>query len=214
MSISLAQGTQIAIAATYGTAATMSAITKAAEAVATLSAAHGISTGDIFEITSNWDRLNDRIGYAKAVATNDVTIEGMDTADTSLYPDGSGAGSVREILTWTNITQIAGVRSDTPQVEFADITTLADQTRKRIPTLDQAPTMNIDLFYDPSLSWVNTVLAVSDTNAKRAIKLTLPSGKLILAQGYVKMSRFPQLNVGEVIKNALTITFASIPTNH
>ena len=61
MSITLATGTQVAIASTYGTGFTITAISNANPAVATLSAAHGVVVNDLIEITSGWDRLNGRV---------------------------------------------------------------------------------------------------------------------------------------------------------
>lgn len=214
MTISLSQGAALAIASAYGSAFNITAITNAAEAVATVAPGHGLAVGDIVEITSGWDRLDQVVARVKTVATNDITLESVDTSSTALFPAGSGTGSLRKVTTFTAITQIASVQSDTPQVEFADITTLSNQTRKRLPTLDQAPTLNLEFFYDPALSWVNTVLSASDTNAQRAIRLALPNGGKVYANGYVKMSRFPRLGIGEAIKSSLTVSFSSIPVSY
>ncbi len=214
MAIELAQGTTIAIASAYGAAKTMSAISNASEAVATLEASHGVLQNDIVEITSGWDRLNGRIARVKTVSTNDVTLELIDTSSTSNYPAGAGTGSVRKISTWTALTQLAGITADTPQIQYIDITTLANQTRQRIPGLDESPNMSIDVFYDPSLSWVAAVLAASDANALAAVRMITPGGRKIYANAYWKMSRFPQISIGDAIKNALSLTFNSIPSSY
>jgi len=214
MAIELAQGTTIAIASAYGAAKTMSAISNASEAVATLEASHGVLQNDIVEITSGWDRLNGRVARVKTVSTNDVTLELIDTSNTANYPAGAGTGSVRKISTWTALTQLAGITADTPQIQYIDITTLANQTRQRIPGLDESPNMSIDVFYDPSLSWVAAVLAASDANALAAVRMITPGGRKIYANAYWKMSRFPQISIGDAIKNALSLTFNSIPSSY
>jgi len=85
----------------------MSAITNATSAIATLEAAHGIIVSDILQIvTSGWPKIAGRVARASNVATNDITLENLDSANTSDYPTGSGAGTVREITTWTPIGQI------------------------------------------------------------------------------------------------------------
>ena len=106
MSITLATGTLVAIASTYGAAVNMTAISNAAAAVATLAAGHGVVVGDFLEVTSGWDRLNGRIVRVSAVSTNDVTFEGINTVSTSLYPAGTGTGTIRRITAWTNLSQI------------------------------------------------------------------------------------------------------------
>jgi len=214
MAIELAQGTTIAIASAYGAAKNMTAISNASEAVATLEASHGVLEDDIVEITSGWDRLNGRLARVKTVSTNDVTLELVDTSNTSNYPAGAGTGTVRKVTTWTGLTQLATISADTPQIQFIDVTTLANQTRQRIPGLDEAPAMSIDVFYDPSLSWVATVLAASDANALAGVRMITPAGRKIYANAYWKMSRFPQINIGDAIKNALSLTFSSVPSSY
>ena len=49
MTISIATGTQLAVASTYGASVAMSALTNAAAAVATLAAGHGVVVGDFLE---------------------------------------------------------------------------------------------------------------------------------------------------------------------
>lgn len=100
-------GSTLSIAATFGAAKNMTAITNAASAVATLEASHGVTVNDILHvISSGWAKLIDRVARASAVATNDVTLSGLDTQNTSDYPTGSGAGTVREVATWTQVAQI------------------------------------------------------------------------------------------------------------
>lgn len=212
MSVVLSQGTQLAIASAYGASKAMSAITNAVEAVATLEAAHGIIVGDIFEVTSGWDRLSGRVVRAKTVATNDVTLELVDTSSTTYYPAASGVGTIREVTTFTQITQIDNVSASQPSVNFVDVTTLSDQTTKRIPSLDNFPDLTASVLYDPNLSWVPIVLAASLSNSIVAVRLTLANGSKVYANGYIKMSSFPQISTGQAVKNSITLTFNSAAT--
>ena len=75
------------------------------------SAAHGYSNGDIVEITSGWGRLNLRNFRIKSVATDTFVLEGADTTSTTLFPAGSGIGSVRKISTFTQITGVMNPQS-------------------------------------------------------------------------------------------------------
>ena len=129
MAITLATGTQVAIASTYGTSVAMSAITNASEAVATLAAAHGVVVGDFLEVTSGWDLLTGRLVRVKTVVTNDVTFEAINTSSVTNYPAGTGVGSIRRITAWTSITQIQGLSTSGGDQSFADITTITDRTR-------------------------------------------------------------------------------------
>lgn len=214
MTISLAQGSSIAIADTYGSSFNITALSNAAEGVATVQAGHGLAANDIIEVTSGWDRLNGRIVRVKTVATNDITLEGIDTQSATLYPAGSGTGSLRKITAWQTVTQIQQVSANPPSIDFVDVTTLSDQTRKRIPGLDTPPDMNLTVLYDKTLAWVATALKASDANAAIGSRITLPSGAKIYSNGYLKMSRIPQLNTGQPVTATVAITFNSTPTDY
>src|SRR5687767_1355365 len=134
MSITLAIGTTASIASTYGASKSMSAVTNANPAVATLEAAHGVVVGDIIHILSGWELLNNRVVRVSAVSTNDVTLEDVNTSDTDLYPVGSSAGSVREVTAWTEITQITRNFSVSGgETNYADTSTLKNRQDQRVP---------------------------------------------------------------------------------
>lgn len=214
MSVEISQGTQVAIAATFGASKNMTAITNAAEAVATLEASHGVVENDILVMTSGWDRLNNRVVRADSVATNDVTLEDIDTSSTANYPTGGGTGTVKEVATWATITQIQNFAGEAPSVEFVDITTLADQTRKEIPGLENASGGTLTILYDPALSWVATVRAASDANALTPIRLITPAGRIIYGNAYWKLSQFPQVATGQPITTQITFRLAALVTTY
>lgn len=97
-------GTISSVATAFAAAKTISAITNAAEAVVTATA-HGMSVGDIVEVTSGWSRLNKRAFRVKSSAdANTLVLEQADTSNTSLFPAGSGIGSIRKVNTWVQLT--------------------------------------------------------------------------------------------------------------
>lgn len=104
-------GTTFFIASAFGSAVTVSSVTNASEAVVTTSAAHGYANGDIVEVTSGWGRLNKRAFRIKAVTSTAMTLEGMDTTNTTYFPAGSGIGSVRKATTFTQIANVLGAQS-------------------------------------------------------------------------------------------------------
>jgi hypothetical protein len=163
MAIIKSLGLQLAIGSTFGTSVTMSAVTNAAEAVATLGTGHSIIVGDIIEVlTSGWPRLARRVVRAKTVATNDVTLELVDTSSTANFPTGEGAGTVREVTAWTSITQLRPEFGSTGGgFEQDDITQMTDVRRINRPGLAEAVTLDFTAFFDPSLAWVPTVRAAS-----------------------------------------------------
>lgn len=103
-------GTTFAIASTFASSKTTTAVSNAAEAVVT-STAHGYSNGDIVEITSGWGRINRRNFRIKSVTTDTFVLEGQDTTNTTFFPSGQGTGSVRKITAFTQLTTVMNPQS-------------------------------------------------------------------------------------------------------
>lgn len=214
MSINLATGTQVAIASTYGTGFTITAITNANPAVATLSASHGVTVGDFIEITSGWDLLTKRIVRVSAVATNDVTLEGINTSSTTDYPVGTGTGTGREITAWTSITQVQSVNSGGGEQQYADITTIADRVAKNIPTIRNAQNIDLTVFDDPTLSWYAIVQAAADTVALTGMRIVFPNGSRLLANGYFSLQKTPQIAVNQPLTAQINFSTAADPVRY
>lgn len=214
MAITLATGTQVSIAATYGTTFTISAITNATSAVATLSAAHGVVVGDIIEITSGWDLLNGRLVRVSNVSTNDVTLEGIDTTSTTNYPAGSGTGSGRKVATWTSITQIQSVDTSGGDLKFADITTIVDRTEKQMPTVRSAVNLNFTVFDDPSQTWYSAANTASTNNTVIGMRLVFPNSSRLLANGYLSLQTTPKISANAPLTAQLGFSAVAAPVRY
>jgi hypothetical protein len=98
-------GTTFHVATGYAASKTVTGISNATEAVVSC-AAHGYANGDIVEITSGWGRINRRVFRVKAAAADVFTLEGVDTTNTTFFSPSGGAGSVRKITAFTQITKV------------------------------------------------------------------------------------------------------------
>jgi len=214
MSVSLPNGALIAIASGYGASKTMSAISNAAEAVATLEASHGVVENDILEITSGWSRLNGKIVRADSVATNDVTLEDIVTTSTSIYPSGTGTGSVREISGWTQLSQILTSTSSGGEMNFLEYQFLEADAKVRIPTFKSPSGFELTIADDPTLSGYQLVSTANDDRLPRAVRITLPSGALIYMNCYISLNRIPTLTVNEVMACQVTLSLLNEPVRY
>lgn len=214
MAISLPNGALVAIASGYGAVKTMSAITNANPGVATLEASHGISTGDFFEVTSGWSRLTDKIIKAGTVSTNDVPLLGIDTSLTSIYPADGGAGSIREITGWTQLSQILSSSSSGGEQQFLEYQLLESDAQKRIPTFKSAAGLSFSIADDPTLAGYILASAANDDRLPRAVKITLPSGSVILYNAYVSLNKTPSLTVNEIMACEVTLSLLAEPVRY
>ena len=214
MSVSLPDGSTLAIASTYGTGFTVSAITNANPGVATLSSSHGVATGDFFEITSGWPRLNNRIIKAGTVATNDVPLTGVNTSSTATYPAGAGTGTGREITGWQTITQVLDLTSSGGDQQFVNYSFLDSKDEFQIPSVRSPIQIQFRIADDTSAAHFVVLQAADDDRLQRAIRLTLPSGAIILYNAIVTVGQTPSMSKGQVMSIPVTASLQAIPTRY
>lgn len=214
MAVQLPNGSLVHMASGYGAWKTMSAISNANPAVATLEASHGVIVSDIIEVDSGWSRLKDKIVRASAVSTNDVTLEGIDTSLTSIYAAGSGTGRVREITGWTQLLQILNSSSQGGEQQFLEYQFLEADGQRRIPTTKSAAGWTLNVADDPTLAGHILAKAANDDRLQRAVRITLPSGALIFMNAYVSMAQVPSLTVNELLAVEVTLSFLNEPTRY
>lgn len=213
--IFLPNGSTISIATGYAVVRTMSAITNATEAVATLAASHGVLANDIIEVTSGWAKLNSRVAQVKSVTTNDVTLKSINTTNTQLYPAGSGTGSVRVVSGWTQISQILDSSAAGGEQQFYTYQFLEDtDTERQLPTIRSARSISLTVADDPTLPHYAILDAADQDRLPRALRLSMPSGAVIYYNGYVSFNKTPTLTKNEAMALNVTFSLAAEPIRY
>lgn len=212
MSITLAIGTTASIASSYGAAKSISSITNASPAVATLEASSAVIVGDIIHITSGWDLLNNRVVRVSVAAGDVVTLEGVDTTDTDLYPAGSGVGSVREILAWTEITQITrNLAVSGGETTYADTSTLKNRQDQRLPVSRTPVDVKLPVFDDPALGWYAVVEAADAIETGG--RFVYPNGSRTLFAGFWTVGSVATVE-DSTLRNSVDVSFAARPIRY
>ena len=86
-------GTLFSVATTFGSNITVTAVSNASPTVCTATA-HGLSDGDVVEITSGWGRLNRRVFEVVSIDANSFSLTNSNTSSTSHFPPGTGTGEM------------------------------------------------------------------------------------------------------------------------
>jgi hypothetical protein len=213
MAARLPDGSIISLATTYGTAKPVTAITNANPGVAT-STSHGLTNGALVSVTSGWSKLNNRVIRVAGSTTNNFNLDGIDTTSTTMFPTGSGVGSVSEITGFTQITQIMDFQTSGGDQQFTNYSFLEQDFESQIPTTTSAMSITISIADDPSLPGYQALQAASDARAVRAIKLQLPDGSFIMYQGYVSFNSTPTLSKGQVMQVKATVSLQGKPVRY
>jgi hypothetical protein len=213
MAASLPNGSTLFIGSAYGSALTVTTLTNANPGVAT-STAHGLSNGDYVVVTSGWSRLNNRLVRVAGVTTNTFELEGINTTDTDIYPSGSGIGSVREVTTFTQITQVLQPASQGGEQQFLAYQFLEDDAQTEIPTTKTAGGFNFSVADDPTLAGYIALAAANDDRQARALRVNLSSGSKLCYYAYMTLNETPSLTVNELMACQASARFLNKPTRY
>jgi hypothetical protein len=204
----------MAIGSTYGATKNLTAFTNANPGVATLEATHGIIVGDIFEVTSGWSRANGNVYRASVVATNDVSVEGLNTTSTANFPAGSGVGTVREVTAWTQISQILQTSTEGGEQQFVTYSFLEDSSEHQIPTTKTPTVFKLTIGDDASLAHYAILAAADADRLQRVVRVLLPSGSPIYFSAYVTLRKTPTLTKNEVMGLQVTLSLINETTRY
>lgn len=213
MSIKLPDGSIVLLGTGYGAAKTISAITNANPGAATANA-HGMANGDIGLVKSGWSKLNNKNVRIAGQTTNAFNLDGIDTTLTSLYPAGSGAGSITPISGWQQITQIIDVDTTGGDLQFTTVSFLEDDFEQQLPTVSSAQNLTLNIGDDPSLPGYQAIKVAADQRATRPLKLQFPDGGFILYEAYVGFNETPSMKKGNVMAVKATFSLRSRPVRY
>lgn len=209
MSKTLSTGSVFKIAASYGPVVAMTAISNDAEAVATLASGHLVVVDDFVELKSGWGRLDGRVVRVKTVATNDVTLEEIDTSSEVVYTPGSGVGSIRRITGWVNLTQVNDISTSGGTPNFADGSDTDSVVDVQLPTTKSPVVMNFTCHDDPELPWYAACVAADEARVPYGYQMVPPNGSVVVGNAYWSILQVPQVTKRETLKTLIQLNFAA-----
>ena len=215
MAITLSTGVTISIASTYSSTAPITALSNASPAVATVDNDPQVFTiGDYVEVSSGWDLLDKRVCRVSAQNATTITLENVDTSNTTSYPVATGTGTVRKITAFTQMTQVKSISSSGGTQNFADITSLADRTERKVPTTRAAIDMTLDVYDDPTLSWYAAVETADEARTPYGLLMSFPNGSKLAGNAYWSLMRVPTITQNEALMTQVTLSYAAEPVRY
>lgn len=212
MSVSLPNGVTLAVATAYASSLSVTAASNAAEAVLTVT--NTLVAGDLVEFTSGWSRANSRIFRVKSPTSANLVLEGLDTTSVTLFPVGSGGGTIRKINTWTQISQIMNCTSSGGEPQYQTYSFLEQDFDSQIPTTTSAQSIALEIGDDPALAGYQALKAVALTRAPTALRASLPAGGVILYNGIYAFDETPSLTKGNLMAVKAGIALQNRPVRY
>ena len=200
----------IDIQTVLGAAQVVSAVTKADPGVATYVGTDP-ANNDIFVFSSvlGMTQINDRAFAAKNVVGGSNTLEfGEDTTDYGTFV----SGNLQPVTLGASMNTVTGVTASGGEPEFADITTIHDQVRRRVPTVVSPFQVAFECLWDPSDAAHVELASASRTITRRVIKITFSDSSFMVGYAYVSAANVPTGNAQDAVKTNITLSFDGIPT--
>lgn len=204
MGIEVGRNYRVEVGTTLAAALTVTAISKASEAVVTASNTYSAGDYVVFGAVDGMTELSYRVARVKSPSGASFTLEGLNSTSWGTWT----AGTCQKI-TWATLAQATSVDFGAGSVESLDATTLLDVTRQAIAGLIAQPDVSINLFTDYSAA----VQAAIDTNAYAGtvlpFKCTKNSGHIRLFSG-IPSTVGESVNVNQIISGSFTVIRRSI----
>lgn len=206
MAARLPNGSTFDFAATFGTEVVVSSITNANPAVATATG-HSVAVGDVVLLTTGWVRATGRAFRVSAVnAGTTITLEGLDTTDTTRFPIGSSAGSVKEVATWVTVSQITEATSSGGEQQFVTFGYLENNKDQQLATTKSPAVLTLVVADDPTLPYVPVVEKADSTQELSVQRLNLIDGSTILYVSVVSITATPTLSRNNIMNRTITLS--------
>lgn len=213
MAFKLPNGAIMEIGVAFATAILATAISNANPAVVS-AAAHDLEDGDVVVVTSGWVRLDGKVARVDDALASTFALEGIDTTRTQVYTAGSGAGSVRAVTSWAQISQITQVAMSGGEQQFYTFGFLEDDDDRQLPTTKNPITMTLTVADDPAKPYVPICEEADEDKEPRVVRLKLPNGSVIYYNAYVSISATPTLDRNSLMTRTITLSLAARPTRY
>ncbi len=211
---SFPEGAKFLFSSTFAAVKTITALSNAANAVAT-STAHAIAGASEILLQSTWEDATDAVYKTTAIDANSFGVSGLDTSDTTWFTPGAGVPATAQVISnWVEIPQVLTISTNGGDPRFTTISPLARRNAINVPTGFNPAGITLGLGHDASLAGFQAMLAVSRTLKKVAFKMTLAGGAVSYGFGYLNVSEIPSLNSGQANQVQAAISFLGRPISY
>lgn len=195
----LSNGTQVFVEGSRGDAIAVTAISNAVTPVLTVADSTGIVAGDYLLFTSSASTLlADKQVRVTAITGTSITVEGIDTSNTTKFPAGL-TGEVVKITAWFEVPCVQDVSTDGGEQQFVNFQCLSDDREQQIPTYKSAVTNTFTFAHEYTNPVYPVLREYDETGVVVAIRLFVPRAQeMRLQSGTIAFNDTPTIGVNEI----------------
>ena len=210
MAYRVPNGSLVYIASGMATAVSMTALSNAAEAVAT--ATNTYTAGDVLLINSGWSAIDNCVALAKSPSASSVTLQAYDTLtqQATKFPAGGGAGTLTKVSGWTQLGQIANSQSSGGDQQFTEVQFLESASKVNLPTVKAPYTLKFDVADDPALAGQILAATADDDRTPRVVRVNYPgNGGTVYFYAYITKAPMPKMDVNNLMTVEVTLSLVA-----
>ncbi|HHU2622128.1 TPA: phage tail protein [Escherichia coli] len=205
----LPNGSQIFIGVNMGEPISATQITNADNPVFTATNTQSIKKGAYVLIeTSSWGKLVSRVLRVKEVSDNvSVTLEGVSTKDTNVFPEGQNTATFREVKSWVEVPCVQDLAQDGGEQQYYTYQCLADDQEQQLPTYKSAVSLTYTFAHEYDNPIYPILRKAEESGDVTALRMYVPKAKEMRCwAGVLSFNDIPQTTMNEMETVSLSVS--------
>ncbi|UGO52334.1 putative major tail protein [Escherichia phage vB_EcoD_Phunderstruck] len=205
----LPNGSQIFIGVNMGEPISATQISNADNPVFTTKNTQSIKKGAYVLIeTSSWGKLVSRVLRVKEVSDNaSVTLEGVSTKDTNVFPEGQNTATFREVKSWVEVPCVQDLAQDGGEQQYYTYQCLADDQEQQLPTYKSAVSLTYTFAHEYDNPIYPILREAEESGDVTALRMYVPKAKEMRCwAGVLSFNDIPQTTMNEMETVSLSVS--------
>ena len=204
----LPNGSQIFVEKSRGDALEATAISNEANPKLTMSNTDDMKVNDYVIVTaSSWGKLLNLVLRVKEVENNSsVTLEGINTTNTNVFPAGATA-SIAKITAWTEIPCVQDLAQDGGEQQYYTYQCLSDDQEQQLPTYKSSISLTYTFAHEYDNPIYPLLRSAEESGDVTALRMLVPKAKEMRSySGVLSFNDIPQTTVNEMETVSLSVS--------
>ncbi|UGO55864.1 putative major tail protein [Escherichia phage JLBYU01] len=205
----LPNGSQIFIGVNMGEPISATQISNADNPVFTTENTQSIKKGAYVLIeTSSWGKLVSRVLRVKEVSDNaSVTLEGVSTKDTNVFPEGQNTATFREVKSWVEVPCVQDLAQDGGEQQYYTYQCLADDQEQQLPTYKSAVSLTYTFAHEYDNPIYPILREAEESGDVTSLRMYVPKAKEMRCwAGVLSFNDIPQTTMNEMETVSLSVS--------
>lgn len=205
----LPNGSQIFIGVNMGEPISATQISNADNPVFTTENTQSIKKGAYVLIeTSSWGKLVSRVLRVKEVSDDvSVTLEGVSTKDTNVFPEGQNTATFREVKSWVEVPCVQDLAQDGGEQQYYTYQCLADDQEQQLPTYKSAVSLTYTFAHEYDNPIYTILREAEESGDVTALRMYVPKAKEMRCwAGVLSFNDIPQTTMNEMETVSLSVS--------